>query len=464
MSSLTQRFQQVYFLGIGGIGMSALARYFRAAGLAVAGYDRTPTVLTDTLMDEGMQIHFDDHVESIPVSFRDPFHLKHTLIIRTPAVPSSHSELNWFINSGYTLMKRSEVLGLITQGQKTLAVAGTHGKTTTSSILAHLLHCAGHNCTAFLGGISTNFGSNLLLGNPSGPEHEIVVEADEFDRSFLTLHPYGSVITSMDPDHLDIYGSESSMHDTYRSYATQVSADGVLVVKDGLDLGETAARQLRYGVDTPDTDYSARGVHIQDGNYCFDLHTPGFVLEGLRLGLPGRHNVENAVGACALALEAGTDPAAIPSALATYTGVQRRFERHISAGDSVYIDDYAHHPSEIRAAIGSARELFPDRRLTVVFQPHLFSRTRDFMQGFADALALADSVYLLEIYPARELPIEGITSSTLLDRIGIQKKQLIDRSALLDQLRKEPPALLLTLGAGDIDQLVQPIKTILRHD
>ncbi|MFN5356679.1 MAG: UDP-N-acetylmuramate--L-alanine ligase [Bacteroidota bacterium] len=461
MSPLTQRFQQVYFLGIGGIGMSALARYFRAAGLSVAGYDRTATPMTDALVDEGMEIHFNDCVEAVPLSYRDPSRLQHTLVIRTPAVPSSHSELNWFINAGYSLMKRSEVLGLITQGQKTLAVAGTHGKTTTSSILAHILHCAGHNCTAFLGGISTNFGSNLLLGNPSGANHEIVVEADEFDRSFLTLHPYGSVITSMDPDHLDIYGNESTMHDTYRSYASQVSADGILVVKEGLYLGETAARQLRYGVDSRDSEYSARRVHIEDGNYCFDLHTPGFVLEGLKLGLPGRHNVENAVGACALALESGTDPGSIPSALASYTGVQRRFERHISTGPSVYIDDYAHHPSEIRAAISSARELFPDRRLTVAFQPHLFSRTRDFMQGFADALALADRVYLLEIYPARELPIAGITSSALLDCIGIQDKQLMDRSALLDQFRKEPPALLLTLGAGDIDQLVQPIKTIL---
>ncbi|MFM9057044.1 MAG: UDP-N-acetylmuramate--L-alanine ligase [Bacteroidota bacterium] len=464
MNPLTQRFQQVYFLGIGGIGMSALARYFRAAGLAVAGYDRTSTPLTDSLIEEGMEIHFQDSVEAIPSRYRDPLCVQHTLIIRTPAVPSGHSELNWFVNAGYTLMKRSEVLGLITQGQKTLAVAGTHGKTTTSSILAHLLQRAGHNCTAFLGGISTNFGSNLLLGDPAGQNHEIVVEADEFDRSFLTLHPYGSVITSMDPDHLDIYGSESIMHDTYRSYASQVSADGVLVVKEGLHLGETAARQLSYGVDSHDTDYSARRIFIHDGNYCFDLHTPGFVLEGLKLGLPGRHNVENAVGACALALESGTDPGAIPSALATYSGVQRRFERHISSGSTIYIDDYAHHPSEIRAAIGSARELFPERRLTVVFQPHLFSRTRDFMQEFADALSLADNLYLLEIYPARELPIAGITSSALLDCIGIQHKQLIGRSELLDRFRSEPPALLLTLGAGDIDQLVQPLKTILRHD
>jgi UDP-N-acetylmuramate--alanine ligase len=266
----------------------------------------------------------------------------------------------------------------------------------------------------------------------------------------------------MDPDHLDIYGTAASMQETYRTYACQVSADGVVLLRYGLDVGSTPARQLRYGVDTLDADYSARRVRIESGLYCFDLHTPGYVLEDLKLGLPGRHNVENAVGACALALESGLDPAVIPAALMSYAGVYRRFERHVLSERHVYIDDYAHHPEEIRAAILSAKELFPDRKLTVVFQPHLYSRTRDFLDGFASVLALSDSLFLLDIYPARELPIPGITSGVLLDRIQLNQKQLVGRDALLERLQEESPALLLTLGAGDIDQLVQPIAKLLQ--
>lgn len=451
--------EQFFFLGIGGIGMSALARYFLAAGKKVAGYDRTSTPLTDSLRAEGMEIHFEDDIQRIPASFLDPDKKSNTIVVLTPAIPASHSELNYFRDHQFHMLKRSQVLGLLTSGQTTYGVAGTHGKTTTSSILAHILHTAGRNCTAFLGGISVNFGSNLLLGKPNAAHHEIVVEADEFDRSFLTLFPAAAIITSMDADHLDIYGSKEDMQQTYRDFAAQVQ--DFIVVKHGLQPGNTKARQITYSITDKHADYRGEKISVTDGRYKFDLVTPGYVIEGLTLGLPGRHNVENAVAASALALECGVDMLSIKDALAGYTGVQRRFEYHVRTSSTVYIDDYAHHPEELSAAILSARELYPGKKIAAAFQPHLFTRTRDFADGFAESLSLLDTLYLLDIYPAREEPIPGVDSKMILDKITLSDKQIVSKEQLIQSLRQRKPEVFLTLGAGDIDQLVQPVKKLL---
>lgn len=451
--------EQVFFLGIGGIGMSALARYFLAAGKKVAGYDRTSTPLTDSLREEGMEIHFEDDIQRIPASFLDPDKKSNTIVVLTPAIPASHSELNYFRDHQFQMLKRSQVLGLLTSGQTTFGVAGTHGKTTTSSILAHILHTAGRNCTAFLGGISVNFGSNLLLGKPNSAHHEIVVEADEFDRSFLTLFPAAAIITSMDADHLDIYGSKEDMQQTYRDFAAQVQ--DFIVVKHGLQPGNTKARQITYSITDKHADYRGEKISVTDGRYKFDLVTPGYVIEGLTLGLPGRHNVENAVAASALALECGVDMLSIKDALAGYTGVQRRFEYHVRTASTVYIDDYAHHPEELSAAILSARELYPGKKIAAAFQPHLFTRTRDFADGFAESLSLLDTLYLLDVYPAREEPIPGVDSKMILDKITLSDKQIVSKEQLIQSLRQRKPEVFLTLGAGDIDQLVQPVKKLL---
>lgn len=458
-----QSVKQVYFLGIGGIGMSAIARYFLASGKRVAGYDKTATPLTDALQREGMEISFEDHVDAIPQAFKTGNAVGDTLVVLTPAVPAHHTGLNYFREHNYAVLKRSQVLGLITEGQTTYGVAGTHGKTTTSSILAHILSVAGRNVSAFLGGISVNLNSNLLNGRPDQSDHEIVVEADEFDRSFLTLYPAAAIITSMDPDHLDIYGSKEEMHRNYRLFASQVDAAGFVVVKSGLDIGFTTAKQIRYSLTDSDADYRGVNVVVKDGRYVFDLVTPGYTIEGLTLGLPGRHNVENAVAAAALALETGTDIASLQLGLSSYKGVQRRFECHIHSAETVYIDDYAHHPEELRAAILSARELFPGKKITGVFQPHLYSRTRDFADGFAEALSLLDCCYLLAIYPAREEPIPGVDAGIIFNRMTIRERHLISRDELLAEIRAQKPVVLLTLGAGDIDQLVLPIKKMLQE-
>lgn len=461
MNGRLSEFRAVYFLGIGGIGMSALARYFMAAGFPVAGYDRTSTPLTDELQRLGMQIHFSDEVEQIPAVMRNPANKAQTLVVLTPAIPASHSELRFFRSQEYQVMKRSEVLGLITAGHPTFAVAGTHGKTTTSSILAHLLQTGQQNCTAFLGGITLNSGSNLIQGDASKDGHCFVVEADEFDRSFLTLYPDTAIITSMDPDHLDVYGDREHMLESYRLFASQVKEDGILIHKLGLDPGKLRSRILTYTISGEKADYAGRHISVSDGRYHFDLETPGYVIKGLSLGLPGRHNVENAVAACAAALERGVDPSSLREGLESYKGVQRRFEFHLRE-PRVFIDDYAHHPEEIRAALQSVRELFPGKRISGVFQPHLYSRTRDFAQGFAEALGLLDRLYLLEIYPAREEPIPGITSAVIFDAVQGPEKSLLSKEETLAAIRHERPEVLITLGAGDIDQLVEPIKNLLK--
>lgn len=462
MSARFENIRQVYFLGIGGIGMSALARYFMASGKQVAGYDRTSTPLTVELEREGMVIHYEDAIDKIPAVFLDVNAKGQTLVVITPAIPSGHTELVYFNEHGYELLKRSEVLGLITAGLPTMAVAGTHGKTTTSTMLAHILCSAGRNCTAFLGGISSNYGSNLILGHPNNSNHEVVVEADEFDRSFLTLHPEAAIVTSMDADHLDIYGSQDEMKRTYHRFVSQVLQDGLLLVRHGLQVGEHVARMLTYSIEGTDADYRAEHIRIEEGHYIFDLVTPGYVIEDLRIGLPGRHNVENAVAASAMALERGVDTVSLKKALAGFRGVQRRFDVLIKTKDTVYIDDYAHHPEEIRAVINSARELYPDKRITVVFQPHLYSRTRDFATGFSESLSLADEVCMLDIYPAREQPIPGVDSDLILQSVTCDTKRLVTREEILSLISANRPQVLMTLGAGDIDQLIQPICNLLK--
>lgn len=452
--------KQVYFLGIGGIGMSALARYFLAEGKLVAGYDRTSTPLTDILRKEGMDIHFEDNINCVPSSFVDLKLKDQTLVVLTPAVSPHHTELDFFKNKEYQIAKRSQVLGFITEPHVCYGVAGTHGKTTTSSMLAHILHTAGHNITAFLGGISSNYKSNLLLGNSSKPKHEIVVEADEYDRSFLTLFPDAAIITSMDADHLDIYGSREEMHLNYKAFASQVHPNGIIVQKSGLDLGNCQARKITYSLLDSHANYVGKNIKVVNGKYVFSLVTPAYVIDGLELGLPGRHNVENAVAASALAIEQGVDMVSLKEALKSYKGVQRRFEYHVRNENIIYIDDYAHHPEELKAAILSARELHPGKKIAAAFQPHLFTRTRDFVDGFAESLSLLDTLYLLEIYPARELPIAGVDSGIIFDKVTIQEKYRVSKDGLIPQLRNNTPEVFLTLGAGDIDQLVEPLKTL----
>ena len=407
--------KQVYLIGIGGIGMSGLARYFKHLGCEVNGYDRTETELTKTLVKEGIAISYQDDINTIDAIFHVP--TAETLVIFTPAIPKD-SKIKAFLESqGHILYKRSQVLGIISESRFTVAVAGTHGKTTTSTMVAHVLKDSGYDCSAFLGGISSNYGTNVLYGN----NNTVVVEADEFDRSFLTLHPNIAIVTSSDADHLDIY----SGHEIADAYASN--------------------------------------VHVRDGEFFFDYQDTNGRIDDIHLGIPGTHNVENAVAAIAVARLLGIENEAIKKALTTFKGVKRRFEYIVRKPGTVYIDDYAHHPEELRAFLTSMRKLYPTKKLNVVFQPHLFSRTRDFVDGFAEVLSMADNLLLMEIYPARELPIEGINSSWLLDKITAEKKQLVTAEEVLEFARDEKPELIVTVGAGDIDKLVKPLQEILGH-
>lgn len=465
-------FQHIHFLGIGGIGMSALARFFYAMGKTVSGYDKTETALTRALVEEGITVYYEEAVERIPETVRNATGKLTTLIVWTPAVPADHAELRWFRDHDYTLLKRAQVLGLIAQATTTFAIAGTHGKTTTTTLTAHLLRSAGVDCSAFLGGISGNYATNLLLGEGLGKtnvpvEHNrVVVEADEYDRSFLSLFPAFAVITSVDADHLDIYGDVNEMYATYRTFATQVRADGQLITKPEVVqlLGLTRSKQvLTYALNDDTCDFSATDMRIENGEYVFSLRHPGGVWTNLQLGLPGRHNVENAVAAAALALAAGADEAGIRKGLATFRGVARRFEYRFRSAAKTYIDDYGHHPAELMACIGSARELFPGKRLLGIFQPHLFSRTRDFLPEFAAALSTLDEVLLLDIYPAREQPIPGITSAVLANAVANGKARLVSKAEVVSHVLRSSCEVVLTLGAGDIDQLIVPIETALRE-
>ncbi|MDO5104277.1 UDP-N-acetylmuramate--L-alanine ligase [Capnocytophaga sp.] len=437
--------ENVYFIGIGGIGMSALARYFKAIGKRVCGYDRTPTEITNSLEKEGIRVHFTESVSNISEQFK-----KHetTLVVYTPAVPKMHAELVFFQKNGYQVFKRSEILGMITENSFCLAVAGTHGKTTTSSILAHILVENGASVSAFLGGIAENFNSNLVLNGSKFT----VVEADEFDRSFLRLSPDIACITSMDADHLDIYGSTEEFEKGFREFADKIKTDDNRIVHNSLKIsGKT------YGLED-DSDFSFQNIHIKNGMYHFDFHYDGQILKNFAFPKPGRHNLSNALAAVAMGVKAGFEAEKLLTALASFKGVKRRFSYVIKEKDFVFIDDYAHHPSEINALFQAVDEMYPKITKTIVFQPHLFSRTRDFMDEFAESLSRFDEVILLDIYPARELPIEGITSEKLLEKIRSRQKTLVSKDELIPLLRKKQPKLLLAVGAGDIGAEVEHIK------
>jgi len=448
-------YEIIYFLGIGGIGMSALARYFHKNNYHVLGYDKTATGLTTALELEGIAINFDDTVMAIPQLLHSTPKEK-ILIVRTPAVPKNSKQFEFFEREGYTILKRSEVLGLITEMSKTIAIGGTHGKTTTSTLVAHLFHEQG-GCNAFLGGISSNFHSNLLLSDSDWT----VVEADEFDRSFLTLRPTIAVLTSMDADHLDIYGDEAHIREGFLLFLDRTHASGHVVVKHELNIhSELRAKGksvFTYSIHEA-ADYSAKNIRVENGSYVFDVVTPEGELTEVQLGLPGRHNIENAVAAIASALLAGLSLPALRSSLASFKGVQRRFDVKYKDERYVYIDDYAHHPTELHSCFESARELYPGKKVTAVFQPHLFSRTRDFADGFAASLSEVDELVLLPIYPARELPIPGIDSQWLFDKIQLSNKHLVNKEAIFTFLNKESIEVLITVGAGDIDTLVAPIQ------
>jgi UDP-N-acetylmuramate--alanine ligase len=448
--------QHFYFLGIGGIGMSALARYFRATGKSVAGYDRTSTELTLQLEKEGIAVHYEDSARLIPSDFLDP---AATLVIITPAIPADHSELVYFDSHAFTICKRSEILGLITRNKKTIAVAGTHGKTTVSTMIAHLMTKAGPGCNAFLGGISRNFNSNLVLDATS---EWVVAEADEFDRSFLRLFPWAAVLTAMDPDHLDIYGNVREMHNAFNQFVAQINSDGILLMKHGLPLLKSVMPGRVYTYSLQGTgDFRAENIRLHNRKYHFDLIGPDLKIQDISLIHPGMVNVENAVAACSLASLSGLKPEKIRLAMADFTGIQRRFEYQIISEHRIFIDDYAHHPREIEATILSLRDLYPGKKLTGIFQPHLFTRTRDFAEGFAESLSLLDELILLDIYPARELPIQGVTAEMIFSKVSLSNKIWCSKEALLDELKKRDPEILITLGAGDIDKLVEPIKTLL---
>ena len=447
--------KQVYFLGIGGIGMSALARYFKACGYAVAGYDRTPSDLTEKMRtEEGIGVNYKDEVDEIPHAFRD---VRSTLLVYTPAVPQDNRQMLFFKAQGFELHKRAEVLGMISRLKKAICVAGTHGKTTVSTMTAFLLHHSRIGCSAFLGGVSVNFGSNLLLNHESP---YVVIEADEFDRSFLHLSPALAVITSMDNDHLDIYQDRSHLLEAFEAFGNKVVPGGRLFLKQGLVLPK-ACVEATYGVDG-EADCRAEHLRMQEGKYLFDYYGRGVVMKDLCLGVPGRLNVENAVAAITLALEAGVQPDEIRAALPLFRGVLRRFNIHYNEGGRIYIDDYAHHPREIEATLRSVREIWQDKKMTVVFQPHLYSRTKDFYLEFAHSLNLADEVILLDIYPARELPIPGVTSE-LIGRHMTVPVRMLHKEELVDYIGSHfRDGILITMGAGDIDRLVSPITLALQ--
>jgi len=437
----------VYFIGIGGIGMSALARYFKFIGKNVAGYDKTPTHLTDELKAEGISVHFDDKVELVELPYLNK---ENTLVVITPAVPKNHLQWRFFEQSGFEIKKRAEVLGIITKDTFCFAVAGTHGKTTTSSILGHILYESGVDVTAFLGGIVENYNSNLIGSGKT----VTVVEADEFDRSFLHLHPNVACITSMDADHLDIYGDTASIEATFREFADKVEDKNHLFVTTGLPL-----EGVTVGVGTGH--FSAVNITIQDGWYVFDAITPTETIKGLRFSLPGHHNLTNAMLALAMSSTYGVAASDIAKALESFKGVRRRFSYQIKKQGLVYIDDYAHHPTEIDAVYQAVTQLYPNEKILAIFQPHLFSRTRDFADGFAKSLGKFENVVLLDIYPARELPMEGITSQWLLDKIENDNKKLVSKADLLQLLKLTDATVIVTIGAGDIGEMVPDIKQIL---
>ena len=445
----------VYFLGVGGIGMSAIARYFNSRGVKVSGYDKTETELTKKLISEGINIHYEDNVDLID---KDAL-----FVVFTPAVPKDHTEYNYFLNKGFSILKRSEVLGLITSSSFNICVAGTHGKTTTSTMIAHILRHSEYGCNAFLGGIASNYDTNFW----SSSKNVYVAEADEYDRSFLKLNPDIAVITAMDPDHLDIYGNEESFKEAFLEFSGKVKKGGLLISKFGLEQTKNfrSPNNITYSSNNSGADCFAKNIHMQNGSYHFDVKIKEEVIENLVLHMGGMHNLENAVAAIAVAKNIGLVDEKIKAAIAEFKGVKRRFEYIIKQEKKVMIDDYAHHPQELSALINGAKGLFPEKKCTIIFQPHLYTRTRDFADGFAEALNLADEVYLLPIYPAREKPIEGVESEMIMKQMHSPKVVCCTKEELIKKIdeknKNESLELLITAGAGDIDTMVLPIKKIL---
>lgn len=441
--------ESVYFLGIGGIGMSALARYYNSKDVKVSGYDKTATPLTNLLTEEGIAVHFEDSPDMLDKNAN--------FVVYTPAIPADHKELNYYKSNGYALRKRSEVLGSITRDNFNICVAGTHGKTTTSTMIAHLLRDTGYGCNAFLGGIAANYNTNFW----SSDKNVCVAEADEYDRSFLQLNPDIAIITAMDADHLDIYGDEKTMQDAFVQFTTKIKTGGLLISKKGIARTEdlVASNKMTYAAADPSADIHTRNIRIVNGSYVFDVIIKDRVIKDVELNMGGMHNIENAIAAIAVAAHLNIDETKIKKAVSNFEGVKRRFEYVSKTVDRVIIDDYAHHPEELRALIQSAKELFPAKKCTVVFQPHLFSRTNDLADGFAEVLSLADETILLPIYPARELPMPGVTSGLILDKMT-NKRSVKEKEELLNWLKANKTELLIICGAGDIDAMVEPIKNI----
>ena len=444
------KIRKIYFLGIGGIGMSAMARYFKAKGITVYGYDKTPTSLTGELSNEGMLIHYEDDPSAIPPDI--------DLAIYTPAVPQSLHEIKVLKESGIPMAKRAEVTGMITKGKITVAVAGTHGKTSISSIIAHILKQADFPVTALIGGISKNYDSNFIT---SGKEDIMVVEADEYDRSFLSLCPDIAVISSMDPDHLDIYGSAEEVRHSFSDFARNIKSGGKLIIHEGLIISiNEGTRRIDYAAEEQ-SDFSANNIRTENNSQVFDTSNGDLVYKDIRIQIPGRHNIENTLAAIAVCRNLGVENDIIKEAVRSFSGVRRRFDIRVQQPERVYIDDYAHHPRELEAFITAVRQLYPHKKLTGLFQPHLFTRTKDFAVGFAQSLDLLDETWLLDIYPARELQIPGVTSEIIMDHMLLENKRLVSKPEVLSLLKADKPEVFLTMGAGDIDLLVNPIIKIL---
>ena len=455
-----QNIKNVYFLGIGGIGMSALARYFKFTGRNVAGYDRTPTALTDALQKEGIDVHFEDDIRRIPSNWNPAT----TLAVFTPALPDDHKELSWFKEKPIGLLKRAKVLGLVCNERSGIAVAGTHGKTTLSTMVANILNKTGKGCGAFLGGISKNFGTNLLLPKVESPW--IIAEADEFDRSFLHLTPYLALVTSIDADHLDIYGQKDKIVESFEKFISQIQSGGSLVVKAGVELNtaKTSAKVYSYSLNK-EADFTTENLELNTdgGFYRFDIKTPNGIIKDCKMNYPGLLNVENAVGAASLAFLAGATPDEIKEGLEDYQGVIRRFDIHFKNEKYIYIDDYAHHPEELKAFISSVKELYKGKKIIGAFQPHLYSRTRDFSAEFAVSMDMLDTPMLIPLYPAREEPIKGISSEIIFNQMKNKNKYLVTKSEMLDVLKKEDFDIVVTMGAGDIDGMAPQIIDVLKN-
>jgi UDP-N-acetylmuramate--alanine ligase len=449
MNPLTN-IKNIYFIGIGGIGMSALARYFNTQGVKVSGYDKTPTALTDDLIKEGIEIHFEDDINQIDKAA--------TVVVYTPAIPASHSELNYCKDNGYNVVKRSDVLNWITENAFTIAIAGTHGKTTTTSMTAHILRHTGYGCNAFLGGIASNYGTNFW----SHEKNIVVVEADEYDRSFLKLAPNIAVVTAVDPDHLDIYGTPEEVLKAFGQFTDKIKSGGLLIQKMGTEfpVNPTNKTVHTYGYNMDNASYHTANLKVVDGSYHFDLVHNAGVLKDVVLNMGGLHNVENATAAIAIALRLGIDEQKIKDAVAAFKGVKRRFEYKVKTVNKVLIDDYAHHPEELNALISGVRSLYPNEKMVLIFQPHLYSRTQDQAAGFMEVMDKADEVILLPIYPARELPIEGVTSDMLLKGMKLENKQVMSKEALLQWAANNKDKVVVMAGAGDIDVCINQVQEI----